>query len=134
MQADEFSYLEDGSDPRTRQWVQRQNEKTIATLEGDSRFRNYYDKIRPAETTGAPKASEPHAVQGAWAYQLWTSKSHPRGIWRRRPFDSLLSTAGKWEELLDIDALAAHELVDEELLAEGGNEHIPQLGLDRHKG
>jgi prolyl oligopeptidase len=116
---DGFSYLEDLSAARAREWVKGQNDRTLAELERDPRFQRYYtaaleseQAVSTADARGLLPPPGRMWLNGEWIYQLWPDAKHPRGIWRRASVRSFLSHDPDWQVLLDVDALSATERQD----------------------
>jgi prolyl oligopeptidase len=112
MAKDEFAFLENAEDPRTRAWLTAQNERTEKALQGAT-LRSFTDLALQA--AGEVSRFEALAVPGAvplregWIYQHWSDQGHPKGVWRRARFDAFVRGEPQWDVLLDIDALSARE-------------------------
>lgn len=62
--------------------------------------------------------------RGEFLYNFWRDADRPRGVWRRTLLDDYLTDSPTWEELVDIDALAASE--DEDWVWKGAVVRAPQ--------
>ena len=112
MAKDDFSYLEDADDPRTRVWLKTHNDRTAAVLR-DARYRSFSDRALRAvqevsrfEALAVPGGT---TLRDGWLYQHWNDRQHPKGLWRRARFDAFVRGEPQWDVLLDIDALCARE-------------------------
>lgn len=109
---DDYSYLEDADDPRTRAWLKAQNDRTATALQG-ARYQRFSDIALQAEQDVS--RFEALAVPGGiplrdgWIYQHWSDEQHPKGVWRRARFDAFVRGEPQWEVLLDVDALSSRE-------------------------
>ncbi|WP_257203182.1 prolyl oligopeptidase family serine peptidase [Corynebacterium cystitidis] len=62
--------------------------------------------------------------RGEFLYNFWRDADRPRGVWRRTLIDEYLTDSPTWEELIDVDALAAAE--DEDWVWKGAVVRAPQ--------
>lgn len=138
---DRFSYLEDSSDAQARAWIRLQNERTLAELEGDPRFKEYYEYALDSERAlssvdfrGLLAPTGRMWLRDDWVYQVWVEADHPRGLWRRTSLRAFLKREPEWEVLLDIDMLGASEqkrwILIQTLFSPNGRRCLLQLSLD----
>ncbi len=100
-------YLEEVEGADALAWVRGQNERTLAVLEGDPRFKGYYDAALSISTS---KERIPYgAIRQGQVYNFWQDDAHERGLWRRQTLGDYASASPVWETLLDVDALAKAE-------------------------
>lgn len=134
MAKDDYSYLEDAADLRTRAWLETQNDRAAAALQG-TRFRSFSDSALQAtqavsrfEALAGPGAVP---LRGGWIYQHWSDQQSPKGIWRRARFDAFLRDEPQWDVLLNVDALSAREkkswLFLEAVFSPGGKRALIRL-------
>lgn len=104
---DPYLWLEEVEGDRALSWVRQQNERSLAVLEGDSRFaRLQTDALAIANNRDRLPIG---SVRDGHYYNFWQDDTHVRGIWRRTSLASFVTGAPRWETILDIDALAAAE-------------------------
>ena len=104
---DPYIWLEDVYSPKALQWVEAHNAKSTAVLEGDARYKGFYDK---ALAIAQAKDRIPvGSFIGGQVYNFWQDEDHVRGIWRRSTPESYASGNPSWETVLDLDALASAE-------------------------
>lgn len=100
-------YLEEVEGAEALAWVRKQNERSLAVLEGDPRFKGYYDAALAISTS---KERIPYgSIRRGHVYNFWQDETHERGIWRRQYLADYAAGKDTWETLLDIDALAKLE-------------------------
>ena len=105
--SDAHLYLEEVEGADALAWVRKQNERTLGVLEGDARFKGYYDAALAISTS---KERIPYgSIRKGYVYNFWQDEAHERGIWRRQSLASYAAASSDWETLLDIDALAKAE-------------------------
>jgi len=105
--ADPFGWLEEVEGERPLEWVDRQNEKTLARLTGDARYeptRDYIYKV----LTDPDKLATGDIIHDK-VYNFWTDAKNPRGLFRVASLDSYRSGNPQWEVILDVDELARVE-------------------------
>jgi len=104
---DPYIWLEDVYSPKALQWVEAHNAKSTAVLEGDARYKGFYDQ---ALAIAQAKDRIPvGSFIGGQVYNFWQDEDHVRGIWRRATPESYASGNPSWETVLDLDALASAE-------------------------
>jgi len=100
-------FLEEVEGTEAIDWVKKQNERSLAVLQGDARYQAYYDEALKIATS---KARIPYgSIRAGHVYNFWQDDEHERGLWRRVVLGGYASEAPKWETLLDIDELAKAE-------------------------
>ena len=101
---DEFSYLEDATDERTRRWIAQRNERMVAAIESDPRFQKYFQVTRDnldAQTAVTNLTAEV-VLRDGFVYQTWRDSRHPRGVWRRASLQQFLKQAPEWGDVARI--------------------------------
>ena len=103
---DPYLWLEEIDGARALDWVERQNQATLARY-GDARFATDRDLLRAI--LDRPD-NIPYVVRrGDRLFNFWKDAAHPRGLWRTTTLDSFRGASPDWDVLLDVDALAASE-------------------------
>jgi len=105
--ADEFLWLEEVNGERALAWVNEQNARTKAVLEGDARYTRFRDEAL-AVLTANDRIPTPTFRAGG-VDNFWQDRTHVRGVWRRASLDSFRRGTPRWQTVLDIDALARAE-------------------------
>ncbi len=104
---DPFLWLEDVHGARAMQWVNSENEKTLAVLEKDPHYSALY-----AGALNIAQAKDripmPSFLRGD-IYNFWQDQKHVRGIWRKTTREDYASASPSWTTVLDLDALAKRE-------------------------
>ena len=104
---DPFTWLEEIKGDRALAWARAENEKTLGSLQGDPRYRNFYD--RALEILQAKDRIPTVGFRPDGLYNFWQDGDHVRGIVRRTSLESYRSDSPAWETVLDVDALAKAE-------------------------
>ena len=104
---DPFAWLEDIHGARALAWVKKQNARTAAVLEHDSRYDTFHREAL-ALLTAEDRIADPDFL-GKDIENFWQDATHVKGIWRRTAPDSYASASPAWETLLDLDALSKEE-------------------------
>ncbi|MDP7039604.1 MAG: prolyl oligopeptidase family serine peptidase [Myxococcota bacterium] len=104
---DPFLWLEEIEGEKALNWVHKQNALSLPQFESDPRYGEFLsqaDKILNA------KDKIPYgALRAGYVYNFWQDEKNIRGLWRRTSFKSYQGKEPKWENLLDLDALANKE-------------------------
>lgn len=106
-QEDPFIWLEEVDSPRAMAWVEAQNARARARLEGDARYPTYLAEAR-AIFAAEDRIPIPRLRAGG-VDNLWQDEAHPHGLWRHASLASYRSAQPGWRSLLDLDALARSE-------------------------
>ena len=100
---DPYLWLEDIRGAKPMAWVKAQNavtEKRFARSPAFARTQAQILEVLDSE------ARIPFVTRrGAYLYNFWQDKAHPRGLWRRTTLAEYRKHAPKWDVLLDVDAL-----------------------------
>ncbi|MEE4199230.1 prolyl oligopeptidase family serine peptidase [Erythrobacter sp.] len=104
---DPYIYLEEARSDEALEWVEAENERTLAVLEADPRFETLKAEalaIYDSEDRIPFVSFRPDGL-----YNFWQDKENPKGVLRRTTLESYQTEEPEWETILDIDALAAAE-------------------------
>ncbi len=105
--ADPFLWLEDIHGRRAMDWVEKENTRTLAVLQGDPRYAQLHaEALRIA--SAADRIPYPELI-GAAVYNFWQDGNHVRGLWRRTSRAGYADAQPSWETVIDLDALSAAE-------------------------
>ncbi|RWP97972.1 prolyl oligopeptidase family protein [Mesorhizobium sp.] len=104
---DPFLWLEDRTGKETLDWVHRQNEITVAELQGDPSYQTCFqtalDLMTAEDNIAVGSALNGHV------YNFWQDKTNVLGLWRRTPVASYKTEKPEWETIIDFDSLSAKE-------------------------
>src|SRR5690242_11959125 len=106
-QADPNLWLEQRNAPRALKWVEAENAKTLPRLEGDPRYKTFYDQAL-AIASAEDRIPYPDQTYGR-ILNFWRDQAHPHGLWRWTTPDDYATADPHWTTLLDIDALGKAE-------------------------
>lgn len=104
---DPYLWLEEIEGERAMAWVAEQNQRSLATLQGDPRYDTLH--AQALEIVNARDRIPFVGFAGREVRNFWQDAEHVRGIWRRTSLDSYRTPEPRWETILDIDALAEAE-------------------------
>ncbi len=101
---DSYLWLEDIDAERSMDWVRAANAETDKRLSNDALYKEIYADALSALNTKdkLPEVS----VIGDLVYTLKKDADHPRGVYQRTSLNDFKSANGKWETVLDIDAMS----------------------------
>ena len=104
---DPHIWLEDVEGEKALAQVRQWNDRSLAELESDPRYKEIEPEIRKVvlATDRIPYG----AKRGDYIYNFWQDDKNVRGLWRRTPLAEYRKAEPKWEVLLDIDELAKKE-------------------------
>ena len=107
QQEDSWLWLEEIEGEAQLDWVRAENARTLAELQGDSRYDELYQEALDILTSNdrIPLGT----IRADYLYNFRQDEEHVRGIWRRSTLDTYRAGKPEWETLLDIDALAEAE-------------------------
>lgn len=103
---DENLWLEDIHGEKQLEWIQAQNERTLAMFDADALATT---KAHILEVYDSDDRIPMVTKRGNWYYNFWQDAEHPRGLWRRTTIESYKTDTPDWEIILDIDALGEAE-------------------------
>ncbi|GGI28766.1 prolyl oligopeptidase family serine peptidase [Bradyrhizobium guangdongense] len=103
---DPWLWLEEVEGARALEFVERQNQLTLAKY-GGAAFERDRDLL--AAIFDRPDNIPYVRRRDGYLYNLWQDAEHPRGLWRRTTLAEFRTATPSWEILLDIDQLAAME-------------------------
>jgi len=104
---DPYIWLEEARSERALNWVEQENERTLAVLEADPRFETLKNEalaIFDSEDRIPYVSFRPDGL-----YNFWQDKQNPKGLLRRTTLESYQTDEPEWETVLDVDALAKAE-------------------------
>lgn len=104
---DPHLWLEEVEGERALDWVRRQNERTLAELQGDPRYAGF--EAAALEVLTAQDRIPYGTIRDGLVYNFWQDDQHVRGLWRRTPLASYRTSEPEWDVILDIDELAEAE-------------------------
>ena len=104
---DPYQWLEDIDATRSMSWVEGQNARSAARLEGDRRYPVFLAEAR-AIFTAKDRIPMP-AFQADKVENLWQDDAHVHGLLRLTSLASYRLTNPVWDVALDLDKLSADE-------------------------
>ena len=104
---DPFIWLEQAHSARAMQWVEAENAKTSATLEGNALFSKLFTDARVI-AEAKDRIPQPN-VLGGRIFNFWQDADHEHGIWRQAGPSDFQNPAPQWRTVLDLDALSKSE-------------------------
>jgi prolyl oligopeptidase len=104
---DPYLWLEDVHGARALAWVEQENARSLAVLKGDPRYETFHQAA--LKLVDAPDRIPAPSLIGETVYNFWQDPAHVRGLWRRATPQSYATPAPAWENVLDLDQLAATE-------------------------
>lgn len=104
---DPFQWLEEVDSPRAMAWVEAQNAKAQARLDGDPRYEALLAEAR-AIFSAEDRIATPSFRAGG-VDNLWQDDANPHGLWRHASLEAYAAGAPDWTTILDIDVLAEAE-------------------------
>ena len=104
---DPYIWLEDVEGEEALNWVEAQNEQSVAFLESLQTFDELYE--RNLEILNSDDRIAAPSLRGDHVYNFWRDATNKRGLWRRATLDSYIAGNPDWEIILDLDALADAE-------------------------
>ena len=104
---DPYIWLEQVDSARAMQWVHAENTKTLAVLEQDPRYGEFYAGAL-AIAEAKDRIPEP-GLFGGQIVNFWQDAGHIHGIWRRTTLESYQSDSPEWTTVLDLDDLSKTE-------------------------
>jgi prolyl oligopeptidase len=113
VKTDQYAYLENKDDPRTREWVNDHTARTLRVLEHDRRYSNYLEVASTALSRSAvSREFGDTTFSHGFAYQLIADAEHPKEIFRRTRIEDFVAQRFHWDVLLDMEARDAEEGVE----------------------
>ena len=100
-------WLEEVEGEEALDWVEGQNERTFARLQGDERYQGLYDQA--LEIYQSEDRIPYGSYYGGYVWNLWQDAEHTHGLWRRTTLESYLTDTPDWDVILDVDALSETE-------------------------
>ena len=103
---DPYLWLEEIEGERALAFVAAQNQRTLTAF-GDAGFERDRDAL--AAIFDRPDNIPFVSRRGGLLYNQWKDATHPRGLWRRTTMAEFRNAQPQWDDLLDVDRLAADE-------------------------
>jgi prolyl oligopeptidase len=122
---DPYIWLEDVSGPRSLAWVEAENKRSLAVLEGDPRYATLHAEAL-ALAQAKDRIPNPEFLNGD-VYNFWQDAEHVRGLWRRTTSEDYANPAPDWTTVLDLDQLGKAERAN--WVYKGHNCALPQERL-----
>jgi len=107
IEDDPYIWLEDWTGPRSMAWVKSEDERTLARLTRDPRYKTYYDQAL-AIAAAKDRIPNPSQINGR-IFNFWRDADHPQGVWRYTSQSDYSSDDPHWTTVLDLDALSKVE-------------------------
>jgi len=104
---DPYIWLEEKDSPRSLEWVEAHNAKTVAAIGADPRYQGFHDTAL-AIATATDRIAYP-AFRNGMLFNVWQDADNFRGIWRYTTLDDYRSGEPHWQTALDVDALGRAE-------------------------
>jgi prolyl oligopeptidase len=100
-------WLEDVHGEKALLWVEGENAKSTARLDGDDRFATYRREAL-AILTAKDRIAMP-VFRAGGVDNIWQDDAHPHGLWRHASLASYRAGKARWSTVLDLDALSKAE-------------------------
>lgn len=107
--SDEFIWLEDVESPRSIEWVQSQNAKTLPLLQNDPRYKKNEARIK--EVVYSKDRIPSPIIFKDTVYNVWSDDKNQKGILRKCSLQEFQKKSPQWETLIDFDELGRQENV-----------------------
>ena len=105
--ADPYLWLEDIHGAKPLEWVKARNAETAKAYAATPAFEDTRRRILEVLDSDA---KIPYVTKvGAYYYNFWKDKAHPRGLWRRTTLAEYRKDQPAWETVIDVDALGQAE-------------------------
>jgi len=104
---DPYLWLENVEGKKAVEWVEKQNTHSLGLLQADARYTPFFDQVH--DILNAKDRIKYGTLRNGHIYNFWRDEKHVRGVWQRTPLAEYRKADGKWETVLDFDALAAAE-------------------------
>lgn len=106
-ESDPYLWLEDVHGKKPLEWVRAQNARSTAILQADPDYQKDYGAI--LKVMDATDRIPYPDIDHGYAFNFWQDATNPKGLWRRTTLGDYRNPAPHWEELIDLDKLAADE-------------------------
>lgn len=104
---DPYIWLEEVEGDQALEWVNQQNSKSLAVLEGDERFAGLMESA--LRDYNADDKIAYGQLLGGVVHNFWQDDTNVRGLWRRASLRSYKSGEPRWVDLMDLDQVAKTE-------------------------
>ena len=106
---DKYIWLEDVNSPRSMDWVNAENARSLKVLEADPHFATFHAEA--LQLSEAPDRLPTPDERGNEIYNLWRDADHTNGILRKTSLADYLKPKPTWTTVLDYDALGKQDNV-----------------------
>lgn len=106
-QEDKYLWLEDVEGEKALNWVKSQNDRSLAKLQADARYKKFEDEAM-AMVKAKDRLTFGGYVEG-YVSNFWQSDTQIHGVWRRAKFDNWKTGNPEWESIIDFDELSKKE-------------------------
>jgi prolyl oligopeptidase len=115
--SDPYLWMEEVEGEEALAWVNAQNERSLADIQGHPL---YEDNLAKAMDLATSEDRIPYGrVRDGLVYNFWQDAENVRGLWRRTTLESYKTEDPEWETVLDFDKLAEDE--DKNWVFKGSN-------------
>jgi len=105
--SDPYLWMEEVEGKEALAWVNAQNERSLADIQGHPL---YEDNLAKAMDLATSEDRIPYGrVRDGLVYNFWQDAENVRGLWRRTTLESYKTEDPEWETVLDFDKLADEE-------------------------
>ncbi|NNE34239.1 MAG: S9 family peptidase, partial [Rhodothermales bacterium] len=104
---DPYLWLEQVEDEKALEWAKKRSAQDTAVLESVAEYGEIYDEL--VEMYNSQDRIPAPSFQADLIYNYWQDEDHEKGIWRRTSLADFAGDEGKWETVIDVDALAEAE-------------------------
>lgn len=104
---DPLIWMEEVEGERALNWVETQNERSLAEIQAHP---DYEDNLAKGLDLATSEDRIPYgSIRDGLVYNFWQDETNVRGLWRRTTLDSYQTDTPEWETVLDFDQLAKDE-------------------------
>ncbi len=100
-------WLEEVEGKKALDWVNKQNERTLADVQSDPLYQKFYEEALSIANATDKIAYGRH--RGGYVYNFWQDAKNTHGLWRRTKLSDYINGKPDWDVLLDLDALSESE-------------------------
>ncbi|HEY4355038.1 MAG TPA: prolyl oligopeptidase family serine peptidase [Acidobacteriaceae bacterium] len=106
---DKYIWLENVSSPKSMDWVNAENARSMKVFEADPHFKEFEEEA--VKLGSNPNRLPMPALRGDEVYNSWRDKDHARGLLRKTSVADYLTADPHWKTVIDFDALGKTEHV-----------------------
>jgi len=104
---DPFLWLENITETKSLNWVEKRNQETFSRLKEDSRFEKAKNEL--LKIYEDPEKIPYIRMLGNYAYNIWRDEKNTQGLLRRTTLQEYKKEKIKWETVIDFDLLSRKE-------------------------